>query len=91
MMDWLAIISSITAPLLVLGAVFNFSVIKPLNAAIKSLNEAIAAMRAQLHEVDEKRQYLAERVAKAESAAASAHHRIDGLETRIHYHEHRQN
>lgn len=90
MMDWLAIISSITVPLLALGAVFNFSVIKPLNTAIRSLNEAIAAMRAQLHEVDEKRQHMAERLAKAEASAASAHHRIDGLETRIHRHD-RQN
>lgn len=69
---------------------FNFSVIKPLNTAIRSLNEAIAAMRAQLHEVDEKRQHMAERLAKAEASAASAHHRIDGLETRIHRHD-RQN
>lgn len=84
-MEWLSIIGPVTGLLLALGTLFNFSVIKPLNSAIKNLSKAIEHMQMQLHDVDEKRQQQAERLAKVESSAASAHHRIDTLEGRMNH------
>lgn len=87
-MDWLVIVSSISGPLLILGAIFNFSVIKPLNTAIVALNAAISAMRKELHEETEKRHAIAERLARVETSAASAHHRISEVDERLQKHEH---
>lgn len=87
-MDWLVIVSSISGPLLILGAIFNFSVIKPLNTAIIGLNAAITAMREELHDETEKRQAIAERLARVETSAASAHHRISAVDERLQKHEH---
>lgn len=84
-MEWLSIIGPVTALLGVIGAIFNFSVIKPLNTSICNLNEAIETMKASLHEVDEKRQKQAERLATVESSVKSAHHRIDTLEGRMNH------
>lgn len=84
-MEWLGIIGPVTALLVALGALFNFSVIKPLNDAIKNLSKTIEHMQMQLHDVDEKWQVQAERLAKVESSAASAHHRIDTLEGRMNH------
>lgn len=84
-MEWLGIIGPVTALLVALGALFNFSVIKPLNNAIKNLSKAIEHMQMQLQDVDNKRQLQAERLAKVESSAASAHHRIDTLEGRMNH------
>lgn len=82
-MEWLAIIGPITGVLGLLGVVFNYSVIRPLNAAIKNLSIVIDQMQKQLHEVDEKRQNMAVRLAKVESSAASAHHRLDEIAQRL--------
>lgn len=79
-MEWLEVIGPVTALLGVLGAIFNYSVIRPLSEAINNLNDAIEKMQTQLHEVDAKRQEMAERLAKVETSAKSAHHRIDTLE-----------
>lgn len=84
-MEWLAIIGPVTALLLALGALFDFSVIKPLNSAIKNLSKAIEHMQLQLQDVDNKRQKQAERLATVESSVKSAHHRIDTLEGRINH------
>lgn len=84
-MEWLGIIGPVTGLLLALGALFNFSVIKPLNSAIQNLSKAIEHMQKQLHDVDEKRQKQAERLATVESSVKSAHHRIDTLEGRINH------
>lgn len=78
-MEWLSIVAPITGALLLIGALFNFSVIRPLNTAIENLNQAINMMKEQLHEVEAKRQSMAERLAKVEASTASAHHRIDAL------------
>ena len=82
-MEWLGIIGPVTALLLALGALFNFSVIKPLNSAIQNLSKAIEHMQKQLQDVDDKRQKQAERLATVESSVKSAHHRIDTLEGRM--------
>ncbi len=84
-MEWLEAIGPVTALLGVLGVVFNYSVIKPLNEAIQNLNDAIDKMQIELHEVEEKRQGMAERLACVESSAKSAHHRIDTLENRVNH------
>lgn len=80
-MEW-SIVGPLTGILTILGIVFNYSVIKPLNAAIENLNSVIKTMQEQLHEVEDKRQGMAERLAKVEASAASAHHRIDTLQQR---------
>ena len=82
-MEWLGIIGPVTALLLALGALFNFSVIKPLNSAIQNLSKAIEHMQKQLQDVDNKRQEQAERLAIVESSVKSAHHRMDTIEKRI--------
>ena len=82
-MEWLGIIGPVTALLGVIGAIFNSSVIQPLNTSIRNLNESIETMKASLHDIDEKRQMQAERLATVESSVKSAHHRIDALEGRM--------
>lgn len=84
-MEWLEIIGPVTALMGILGMIFNFSVIRPLNEAIRNLSNTIDNMRAQLHEIDEKRQDMAVRLATVESSVKSAHHRIDGIEERAHH------
>ncbi len=84
-MEWLGIIGPVKALLVTLGALFNFSVIKPLNNAIKNLSNAIEHMQMQLQDVDNKRQKQAERLATVESSVKSAHHRIDTLEGRMNH------
>ena len=84
-MEWLEVIGPVTALMGILGMIFNFSVIRHLNEAIRNLSNTIDVMRAQLHEVDEKRQDMAVRLASVESSVKSAHHRIDGIEERVHH------
>lgn len=83
-MEWLEIIGPVTAMMGILGIIFNASVIKPLNAAIHNLSMAIEDMQHQLHEIDEKREDMAVRLATVESSVKSAHHRIDTIEERTH-------
>ena len=65
------------------GVIFNYAVIKPLSDSIQELRELIESTRDYLYGVEEKRQRMAERLAKVEASAASAHHRLDTLEKRI--------
>lgn len=69
----------IVAILSLCGVIFNYAVIKPLSASIKELRELIGNTREYIRGVKEKRQNMAERLAKVEASAASAHHRIDAL------------
>lgn len=73
----------IVAILSLCGVIFNYAVIKPLSASIRELRELIESTRDYIRGVEEKRQNMAERLAKVEASAASAHHRIDGLEDRV--------
>ena len=84
-MEWLSVIGPMAAVFTVIGAIFNFSVIRPLNESIHNLSCAIETMQQALWDIDEKRQEAAERLAKVESSTASAHHRIDTLEGRINH------
>lgn len=73
----------IVAILSLCGVIFNYAVIKPLSASIKELRELIESTREYIRGVEEKRQNMAERLAKVEASAASAHHRLDTMEKRI--------
>ena len=82
-MEWMVIIGPVTGLLGVLGVVFNYSVIRPLNTAINNLNIAIGQMQKQLHEVDEKRQDMDKRLVNVESSVKYAHHRLDEIAQRL--------
>ena len=82
-MEYVSILGAVAAMFTVIGAIFNFSVIRPLNESIHILACVIKTMQQALRDIDEKRQAAAERLAKVEGSAASAHHRIDTLERRL--------
>ncbi|WP_370843309.1 hypothetical protein [Megasphaera sp.] len=73
----------IVAILSLCGVIFNYAVIKPLSTSIEELRELIESTQAYIRGVEEKRQNMAERLAKVEASAASAHHRMDTLEKRM--------
>jgi chromosome segregation ATPase len=73
----------IVAILSICGVIFNYAVIKPLSSSIEELRELIESTQAYIRGVEEKRQNMAERLAKVEASAASAHHRMDTLEKRM--------
>lgn len=73
----------IVAILSLCGVIFNYAVIKPLSASIEELRELIESTQEYIRDVEEKRQNMAERLAKVEASAASAHHRMDTLEKRM--------
>lgn len=65
------------------GVIFNHAVIKPLSASIQELRELIESTQEYIRGVEEKRQSMAERLARVEASAASAHHRLDDLQERV--------
>lgn len=65
------------------GVIFNYAVIKPLATSIQELRELIESTQEYIRGVEEKRQGMAERLAKVEASAASAHHRLNTLEERM--------
>lgn len=73
----------IVAILSLCGVIFNYAVIKPLSASIRELRELIKSTREYIRGVEEKRQNMAERLAKVEESAKSAHHRLDDLTERV--------
>lgn len=73
----------IVAILSLCGVIFNYAVIKPLSASIRELRELIESTREYIRGVEEKRQNMAERLAKVEESAKSAHHRLDDLTERV--------
>lgn len=72
----IAAISSIIAVLGLIGAIFNFSVIKPLNAAIANLQVVIQDLHSYVNHVEEKRQEMAEELAELRESTKNAHKRI---------------
>ncbi len=84
MMESLVQITGVIVAILSLcGVIFNYAVIKPLSSSIQELRELIESTQAYIRGVEEKRQNMAERLAKVEASAASAHHRMDTLEKRM--------
>ena len=79
----LQIVGVFVGALSLCGAIFNYAVIKPLSDSIQELRELIESTQNYIRRVEEKRQNMAERLAKVEASAASAHHRLDTLEKRI--------
>ena len=67
-----------------IGAAFSYSVLRPLNASIKALKEAVDDMRREMKESNRQRQELEVHLAEVDQSVRSAHHRIDTLEGRAH-------
>lgn len=65
------------------GIIFNYAVIKPLSSSIQELRDLIESTQNYIRRVEEKRQNMAERLAKVEASAASAHRRLDDITERI--------
>ena len=65
------------------GVIFNYAVIKPLSSSIQELRELIESTQEYIRDVEEKRQHMAERLAKVEASTASTHRRLDDLQERV--------
>lgn len=81
MIETAAQIAAIAA---VIGAAFSYTILRPLNASIKALKEAVDEMRAEMKESNRQRQGLEVHLAEVDQSVRSAHHRIDALEGRVH-------
>ena len=81
MIETAAQIAAIAA---VIGAAFSYTILRPLNASIKALKEAVDEMRAEMKESNRQRQGLEVHLAEVDQSVRSAHHRIDALEGRSH-------
>ena len=81
MIETAAQIAAIAA---VIGAAFSYTILRPLNASIKALKEAVDEMRAEMKESNRQRQELEVHLAEVNQSVRSAHHRIDALEGRAH-------
>ena len=76
--------AQIAAIAAVIGAAFSYTILRPLNASIKALKEAVDEMRAEMKESNRQRQELEVHLAEVDQSVRSAHHRIDALEGRAH-------
>lgn len=76
--------AQIAAIATVIGAAFSYTILRPLNASIKALREAVDEMRAEMKESNRRRQELEVHLAEVDQSVRSAHHRIDALEGRVH-------
>ena len=76
--------AQIAAIATVIGAAFSYTILRPLNASIKPLKEAVDEMRAEMKESNRQRQELEVHLAEVDQSVRSAHHRIDALEGRAH-------
>ena len=76
--------AQIAAIATVIGADFSYTILRPLNASIKALREAVDEMRAEMKESNRRRQELEVHLAEVDQSVRSAHHRIDALEGRVH-------
>lgn len=76
--------AQIAAIATVIGAAFSYTILRPLNASIKALREAVEEMRAEMKESNKQRQEMEVHLAEVDQSVRSAHHRIDALEGRAH-------
>jgi prefoldin subunit 5 len=79
---WVQVSGAVASILMLFGLLFNFSVIKPLNAAIRSLRDVVDEIKKTMHEMENKRQDMDRRLASVEASTKSAHHRLDAMEGR---------
>ena len=82
MAEWLQMAASLVSVLMLCGVIFNFSVIKPLNQSVRSLQDCIDNLRRQLSDTESKRQQMAERLSRVEEATGHVQHRLDVIEQR---------
>lgn len=82
-LDIIAALGQIAAVLTVIGGIFSYAVIRPLNESIRALKDTVDEMREEIEEGREQRQGLEVQLAKIDSSVRSAHHRIDDLEGRM--------
>ena len=82
-MSIIEIATQIAAIAAVIGAAFSFAVLRPLNASITALKEAVEEMRAELKEGRAQRQELEVHLAEVDQSVRSAHHRLDTLEEHV--------
>lgn len=75
--------AQIAAIATVIGAAFSYTILRPLNASIKALREAVDEMRAEMKESNRQRQELEVHLAEVDQSVRSATHRIDALEGRV--------
>lgn len=76
--------AQIAAIATVIGAAFSYTILRPLNASIEALREAVDEMRAEMKESNRQRQELEVHLAEVDQSVRSAHHRINALEGRAH-------
>lgn len=76
--------AQIAAIATVIGAAFSYAVLRPLNASILALKDAVEDMRREMRESNKQRQELEVHLAEVDQSVRSAHHRIDALEGRVH-------
>lgn len=62
---------------------FSYVVLKPLNQSIDGLRTIVQELKDELRYSESRRHELQERVAKAEASVASAHHRLDRIDSII--------
>ena len=60
---------------------FSYIVLKPLNQSIEGLRTIVSELKDELRYSEQRRNELQERVAKVEASVASAHHRLDRLDS----------
>ena len=82
-LDIIAALGQIAAVLTVIGGIFSYAVIRPLNESIRALKDTVDEMREEIKEGREQRQGLEVQLAKIDSSVRLAHHRIDDLEGRM--------
>lgn len=87
-MDWLEAAAQITVILSfiggLLGAIFNFVVVKPLRASIDSLSAAVSKLGEEFNDSKQRLNKLEATVERVERAVSYAHNRIDGLRSDSH-------
>ena len=76
--------AQIAAIATVIGAAFSYAVLRPLNASILALKDAVEDMRREMRESNKQRQELEVHLAEVDQSVRSAHYRIDAREGRAH-------
>lgn len=82
MLHWIEAAGSAVSILVLCAALFQYSVIRPLNQSLQSLQECIDHLKEQLSDTESKRQLMAERLSKVEEATDHVQHRLDIIERR---------
>ena len=79
-MEILKEIAPYTGILIVIWYVFRYSILRPLNASIESLSEAIKELRKEIKDNEERRHEMEIKLTEIEARAKSAQHRLDNIE-----------